>query len=52
MNAARAVIALLNYVVALLNIVTWRRSHKSADFWASVAWLASGTLWVWQAICL
>ena len=52
MMVARAMIAIANYVVASLNILTWRKSRESVDFWASVAWLASGTLWVWQAIFL
>jgi len=51
MSAARAGIALVNYLVALVNIITWCRSRKSADFWASLAWLASGSFWAWQAIC-
>ena len=52
MMVARSMIAVANYIVAALNIVTWRESGKPVDFWASLAWLASGTLWVWQAICL
>ena len=50
MSTARALIAIANYVVAALNIAAWYKSRRSADFWASVAWLASGTFWAWQAV--
>lgn len=52
MMVARALIAIANYIVATLNIITWRESGKPVDFWASLAWLASGTFWAWQAIFL
>ena len=51
MAAARATLAIANYVVCALNVIAWSRSRDSRDFWAAVAWWGSGTFWAWQAMC-
>ena len=50
MTMARATLAVLNYVVCALNLISWRKSREARDFWAAVAWWGSGTFWATQAI--
>ncbi len=47
--AWRGTLAALNLVVAALNLNAFRESHEARDWVAAIAWLGSGSYWVWQA---
>lgn len=43
-------LAIANYAVAALNIMTYATSHEMRDMMAAIAWSGSGTYWLWQAM--
>ena len=49
-HMTKGALAIANYIVCALNLMSWTKSHDARDFWAFVAWFGSGTFWTVQAI--
>lgn len=50
MNQARCVLAAANFAVAALNAIAATKSKEARDVLAAVAWVGSGSFWLWQAL--
>lgn len=49
MHPVKLTLALANYGVALLNAIDAIATMTPKDWLAVLAWLGSGTYWLWQA---
>ena len=47
---AKVVLAIANYAVAALNGVAFIATRSPRDMLSAVAWIGSGTFWLWQAL--
>lgn len=47
---ARIALAFANYVVAALNIAAAVTSLALRDWVAAIAWIGSGSFWLWSAV--
>ena len=52
MSLVRAALAAANFVVAALDYAAWLKTGEARDLVAALAWLGSGSVWLWMAVVL
>ncbi len=50
MDRIKMLLAVANFAVMALNLMSFSTSEKLSDLMAAIAWAGSGTYWLWQAM--